>query len=930
MSVKAVVRIAAAVLLLSAFPLGSVAQGCDSISRPRVYDEEHPLIYEDAWDLWPYVFLDEDSNPTGYNVDLLRLIFDELDIPFCIKLKPTTQALADLSSGVSDLMLGMKAGFHDDYTRHYGKNVLHLFTHSVAYPKGTPRTVHREHDLATQQVIVHEGSFSHHLMMDNGWEMNAKPISDMALAMQMVSAEDSGQVLWNTMSLKWIIHHHRLKNMELSSVDMPSGEYCFMANDSVLLARLDSVYSSLKASGRLLALDRKWLNFDDGANSTLPSWLRHGAVAVGLLILLLAIGAFVVRAREMRATADGRLRLERLAIVLKACKTDIWTYDVEQERVTWYGDNPRSGQVIPLSTFVRRYRTEEADRLMEAIRRLIERETGEETLQLQVTDAASADIRYCIVALSVLKGERWGPVEIMATETDVTKELESRRNTTETMQRYKSVFNTSMVDMIYCDSEGYVMNLNQRAQQTFATTREEALRNRLNIKDLFDEDDILSYRHVTTLLTVEGPPLGKDVLRKEDTRYYELQTVPLFDEAQRPLGIYATGREMTEVKRTYSQAKKGLEGLKAAMKEQNAYVENINFAMRVGGVRIVTYSPENHIFTVYHRFGEAQYELTQQRCLSLTDGQSLPQVMRLMRAMDRRTTAMLYADVSTRLRVKGQMTARLQIQLFPTTDSDGQVTLYEGVCRDVTEMRHTEQLLRMETTKAQEVEQLKIKFLHNMCGAIRIPLDAVVKSAEMFEKEHPLADEPEHIETIKKQTAYLLSLVNDILFLSRLDAHMVEHTKRVTDIAAAIDSICQNTWSKGRRDGVVYEVENSYRQMMFNIDIINLGRILEQLIKNAVEHTSRGRVRVRYALVGENLIVGVDDTGEGISQDTLDHIFERFNTRQGKEGSTGLGLPICQELATLMGGRIDIRSQLGKGTSVWVTIPCDMADIVKD
>ena len=75
----------------------------------RTYTTAHPLIYEDAWDLWPYVFLNENGEPDGYNIDLLKLIFKELDIPYVIKLKPTLEAQADLKNGKSDLMLRMDA-----------------------------------------------------------------------------------------------------------------------------------------------------------------------------------------------------------------------------------------------------------------------------------------------------------------------------------------------------------------------------------------------------------------------------------------------------------------------------------------------------------------------------------------------------------------------------------------------------------------------------------------------------------------------------------------------------------------------------------------------------------------------------------------------------------------------------------------------------
>ena len=83
------------------------AQPADST---RIFDREHPLVYEDAWDLWPYSFLTPSGEAVGYNIDLIKLICSELDIPYVIKLKPTKKALEDIRSGEADLMLAMAAG----------------------------------------------------------------------------------------------------------------------------------------------------------------------------------------------------------------------------------------------------------------------------------------------------------------------------------------------------------------------------------------------------------------------------------------------------------------------------------------------------------------------------------------------------------------------------------------------------------------------------------------------------------------------------------------------------------------------------------------------------------------------------------------------------------------------------------------------------
>ena len=103
----------------------------------RQYTKEHPLVYEDVWDLWPYSFLNDNGEPEGYNIDLIRLMMQRLNIPYIIKLKSAEETFNDLKSGKSDLTLGLAVGYHDEYGL-YGKNAVTLFTQSVVTPKSKP------------------------------------------------------------------------------------------------------------------------------------------------------------------------------------------------------------------------------------------------------------------------------------------------------------------------------------------------------------------------------------------------------------------------------------------------------------------------------------------------------------------------------------------------------------------------------------------------------------------------------------------------------------------------------------------------------------------------------------------------------------------------------------------------------------------------
>ena len=128
-------------------------------------------------------------------------------------------------------MLAMEADYHDEFA-HYGESVVQIFTHSVLHRKGEPAHIVTENDLSKYPVIVHDGSFSHHLMEDKGWSQNAIPYNDMREAVQHVHNTPNCQIVWNTLSLKWLIRTLHFDNLELTPVNMRHGDYKFLSNDT--------------------------------------------------------------------------------------------------------------------------------------------------------------------------------------------------------------------------------------------------------------------------------------------------------------------------------------------------------------------------------------------------------------------------------------------------------------------------------------------------------------------------------------------------------------------------------------------------------------------------------------------------------------------------------------------------------------------------
>ncbi len=902
------------------------AQGADTI---RTFTQEHPLVYEDAWDLWPYSFLNENGEAVGFNIDLLKMLCKELNIPYVIKLKPTQDALNDLRSGHADLMCGMDAHFHNDYG-HYGKTVIQIFTHSVLHQKTDPVKIKTLEDLGRHHVIVHKGSFSHHLMMKHGWDDNAIAYDDMQDAVQKAHLSKEYQIVWNTMSLDYLIRKFNYDDLELVPVNVQHGEYKFMSNNQHLLNQLDSVYAILNAEGRLQPIQNKWF-YPDQIDTGIPLWIWK----VAGILLLLAGGTLVYyvvyRFREAKMKKAINRSNERLALILRTSRVRIWLYHIATNSITRIdGDGKQLKTPFKPSLFDYQILPEDFERLAAAIQMMIVGNKEETEVQIQAKTTDGGELRNLNIVMSVLHRNKAGhPTTLIGTSSDVTEERMRQIQVRENMLRYQAIFNAGMVDTVAYDANGTVVNMNEIAASVIKGGRFTVHDHQVNLRDVLRMDhlDLEHMEQTNMTLLYKAQEEQSEATRQffQHDKFYELQLVPYRDGNGQLQAIYGTGRDVTENVNTYKQMQHNTMLLQQANDEVSSYIRNTNYVLRNGGVRMADYSPGTHTLAIYQGIDQHEYELTQTRCLALTHDESKRVTQRILKSMDNLTRGALNATVRTTLRTKNGHPLYLYLSFIPIINNDGEIDYYFGMCRDISEIKATEQALAVETQKAQEVETIKNAFLRNMSYEIRTPLTSVVGFAELFQLEHSPKEEALFIQEIKENSSQLLKLINDILFLSRLDAEMIEFKRQPTDFAVFFGSRCETAWYNYKRKGVEYLVDNPYDKLVIDIDAQNIGILIDQIAANAAQHTVMGQVRARFDYTGEGLVMAFMDTGSGIPEEKLSHIFERFTGSTSR--GTGLGLPICYEMTRQMGGKITIKSNVGKGTMVWVTIPCQCSEI---
>ena len=257
-----------------------------------------------------------------------------------------------------------------------------------------------------------------------------------------------------------------------------------------------------------------------------------------------------------------------------------------------------------------------------------------------------------------------------------------------------------------------------------------------------------------------------------------------------------------------------------------------------------------------------------------------------------------------------------------------QITLQEEIERATEQILSDKKLIEEQALELKKLDSIKSRFFANVTHELRTPISlisapiqSVMKSENLTEKDLSL------LFTAKKNTANLLKLVNSLLDLSKLESGKMTLNEKSTSLYEFSSILVANFESVAQKSGIHLQFEyHASRDLKIKLDAEKLETILNNLVSNAIKFTAqKEKVVVTIEERGANLQFQVKDTGRGIHEADLPHIFERyFQSKQANtpaEGGTGIGLALSQELTKVIGGHLSVESELGKGTTFQLTIP---------
>ena len=260
------------------------------------------------------------------------------------------------------------------------------------------------------------------------------------------------------------------------------------------------------------------------------------------------------------------------------------------------------------------------------------------------------------------------------------------------------------------------------------------------------------------------------------------------------------------------------------------------------------------------------------------------------------------------------------------SDAAGQPLLARTTVFDATDRREYERELLRQRRKAQEADQAKAQFISTVSHEIRNPVNSILGIAELLDLAGPLAPrQQELVRLLRLSSQNLLSLINDILDLSKIEAGKSILEERSFDLRRVISGVVQPLRLEAEGKGITLasRIDERVPESLLG-DPVKIGQVLTNLVGNAVKFTTAGSVTLEARVLelapeAASIEFRVTDTGIGISPQQLPHVFDDFSQASYdiglKYGGTGLGLAISRKLVELQGGQIAVHSELGQGTA---------------
>jgi len=521
------------------------------------------------------------------------------------------------------------------------------------------------------------------------------------------------------------------------------------------------------------------------------------------------------------------------------------------------------------------------------------------------------------------------PVNIIATITDETEVKQKEREVELVSERYKSIFENSIIGMSFYTPDGWLMDANRIMRQIchFDSDAGDAFFSKVNLFDMTPFNEVLDHVHPEDYWAC-----SLSVIPERNMRVYlEISVHPIYDENDKLLYIAVTANDVTEERNMYLNVLDN----DARMKKMNEAIKNyeaeLRYMLEASKMQTWRISLERETLEFYNGLNTVVRSFNLQQIQKFFVDQENDFVKALSNPSEALKKPLVYVGqmhpMVTQSSTENQW---VQINCIPEFDEQGKLLGAFGVWRNINDLMRKQDQLRKETKRARESGEKKTLFLANMTHEIRTPINAIVGFSEVLSSLTGAEEKKEVIQIIKNNCDMLLRLINDILTASSLESGHMDIRPVEVDFAKTFNELFKSLQPRVQEPGVEFIKDNPYDTLPIKVDVERVSQVITNFLTNAVKYTHQGYIKLGYRMETrtvegqqrEGLYAYCEDTGAGILPESQTKIFDRFFKVDDFVQGTGLGLSICKAFTDACHGDIGVISEgKDKGSVFWMWIP---------
>lgn len=896
------------------------------------YTEEHPLVIVSDWDFRPFEFLDVEGHPAGYNVEVLNLILDKLQIPHKFVMQEWHVATDMFKKHKADLIHALFY-FYEERPYVSTHKYINYYNLKAARRADVPPLTHIRQLKENDTLLLKKDDYAAlaiHAMSDLPFVINYHSPKD---GLTGIRQGKYRYYVWGELPLNRKIQELGLDSLVLDDIDIPAGELRIIGYNKDLIDIIDDQYTRLEQAGELQAIYDHWFYPEREHDDASPVSLF---ILVGLLLAAVIVSLLIrlVMRRVRNAVRESSELGQMMDQVLNMGDYFVVEWDLQGQILrNKYGHMLPNGDMKP-EEFLQRMHPDEAKRLHTLNAQAATGVITHFDMQLSFNQGTAEEPLWKeFYGNAIVETENDKPRYIVYTTKDITTEVNEDRHIQTVTNKYKKMFDTNLLAISFYDANGHLLTVNRKMCELCQIENEDeqffrgtTLFEFHNLKGVYLPGSRETI-HVCQHLFV--PELGLD-------KYIEFRIQPVMDDNDILVYYIVTNRDITAERNMYLEQREHDRQLHATNEAVNRYEEQLHYLLEESQMFIWRFKISQNVIYMTRSPGEVIYNQTLEEYVGSVNesvrDQAMTQIQKALKQGESYTVILPFDYTPL-----DPHPTWYSVVGMPIFNKEGQLIEYFGLARDITTMMQAQEQLRVETARAEDSGRLKSAFLANMTHEIRTPLNAIVGFSSLLKMVDAEEERMEFIRIIRNNCDMLLRLINDILEASNMGQTIAIRPEHV-DLPEVFNDICKTLQQRVQEPGVEFQKDNPYDHYPADIDKGRLQQLLTNFVTNAVKYTHEGHIRVGWRpsppltshpsplTSAEGLYFYCEDTGAGIPKEKQASVFERFVKLNDFVQGTGLGLSICKAIVEKCDGEIGVESEEGKGSTFWFWIPAVMKE----